>query len=544
MEKISRYRKIIIIISSILFIAGGALLYYKLFFNSFSNINPSQAKIYKLKVDYFDINGNNYKLDSQLNLNKILPKGVYASCNPKFTLIDPILYGYLTDLTELPKSLNPEVTCPDYAVLSVARTIPSASVYINDGKKILEWIYENKDFQKIQQTEVYKGFVINYRHIFNITGKEVGIKDIATPFMNLVMDDIIKSNPIIHYDTVRGRNGIVFEFNSNKANFAKNMLVVLINNQAKYGYSFENYNNKIWELIFGNQKVFITSNNNQMYLSYNLISLINTIEIPKESLVLKKIQKGSLTVTVRAESYFDSLIKKIIGKDNFHASFGFNLDKDNSSPSEALFDNQEFFQVLSPKISDGVLKSIPYDVFFSMIASISLPNPVNTDKVFLDDEKINLDFLKLRKKSSGIGLIWDLNPNKLNNISDIGLVISNNIVNKNDGIPIDKMFDAEKIILCKPGNVYLIASSDLLLEKMNKSCNSQNKSILSWKDQITNKFTNNQLLLFLNLKKLFESSFLSGDMSSVFDRDENRNIEINSFITYIRVFWKFKWYRK
>ncbi|WGL61146.1 hypothetical protein QEJ31_05995 [Pigmentibacter sp. JX0631] len=523
MENVSRHKKIIGIISILIAILICAIIFYfKFFSSSFDSIKMNETKVL-LKYQYLDESIN--KKLSVLNLDKNLPDNVYNECNADAYTLDKLLHGVSLNSIDLPKRPDSKAVCDNFEKIILARTNPTLVIKIANGKDFYNWYTKNEKFQKIKESEVFSGYMSNYSDIKNITSLEIGFKKVAEPFLNILLKEIIEANPIIYYDTIRGKNGIVLEYNTEDTRSSKNILVTITKKYGKKKYAFKGSNVKIWEINLANQDIYISEVENKIYLSFNLITLINTLENPREEFSIKD-PNASVVAKLRLESYFDNFLNVLFEKNKYNPEFSFKLTENETKPLNMKLERNKLFDILTPSFSDGVLKSIPHDVFFSFAASISIPNPIPVDDLIID-EKLNYDVFKLGKNKSGFAFIWDLNSDAKFNISEVGLIISNNKTNLDEGFPIDGLVAAENGIVeyCKQANVYIMASSSQLFNKMSSSCKSQNKSILNWKSGDLNNFTSSQLFFSFNLNTFFSSSFLSATKNLLSDDNENSGKE-------------------
>ncbi len=528
MEKLSKNKKIIGIFSALFLIILFFIIFmYSYFNNSFESINLKKIKSVKVFLTYYTTDGVISDKNSALSLNKIIPQNIYHECMQNAFYLDPLLYGTGVSSVELPKKPSAESKCDEYEKISIARTEPSLTIKIQNGKDFYDWLYFNPEFEKIRSSEVFKGYMSNYSDLTNVTGVELGIQKISQPFFKLLVKEILETNPVIFYDTIRGRNGIVLEFDSQKASGTRKSLVSLTSKFAKKLYNLADSKVKIWEIHLATHKFYLTEVNNKISISFNIIALINSIENINQIKQDKSNNEETLNVKLRLESYFNDLLPVLLGSKTYQPQFSFKLNKTQTIPLDLSLEKTKFFEIFTPSFSDGVLKSIPHDVFFAFATSISMPNPINVDKL-IQSNSLNVELFKLQKKKSGVAVLWDLNLEKNNNLSDIGLIIADNKFESEEGFPIEDLVDSSlyHVEYCSPGNVHLMATSINLLHKMSTACHSQNKSILNWKAEVTKNFIDKQIILAVNLKTFFKTTFLNAS-HGLLAKSQDKNKEKN-----------------
>jgi hypothetical protein len=266
----------------------------------------------------------------------------------------------------------------------------------------------------------------------------------------------------------------------------------------------------VLEMTIGLQRLFITQYKERVYLANGLETLLNVIEsLPPSS---NDLAKMPLTLTMRAEAFLDKLPPALFDGQTFNAQVGFNLSKE--SPGNLRFPSGKYARSLRPRISKGVLASIPHDAFAALATSFQFPSRVTSE----DWQKFAAQGLPDLSggglKEAGFALVWDFSSNG-NKITDIGVVISN--PNGSDSTKdFQKYFkNSELTGQCGGGLIFIAATSQNLFSRMMESCEGRSMSILDWEHGLKVKGLDTaQMLVFANLGVGVRELFLAGGARS------------------------------
>lgn len=400
--------------------------------------------------------------------------------------------------------------CPGTALWYVKRHPIAFSLHFEDGNKVLSLFETEEEMKALFKTKFIQGVFYNLLNSANVRAEDLRLDGIQGVFLSRFIKEALRAHAELHYDIVHGKNGFVFSFIRDECPFVAKALPLLAARVARSGYRVPGIEEPVLEMTIGLQRLFITQYKERVYLSNGLETLLNVIEsLPPSS---NDLTKMPLTLTVRTEAFLDKLPPALFDTQTFDARLGFSLSK--KSLRNLRFPSGKYARSLRPKISKGVLASIPHDAFAALATSFQFPADMS------DEDWQNLAVQgppaspSDRPQEAGFALIWDFNSNG-NKITDIGVVIANPAGS-------DQIEDFQKYFKnseltgeCGGGLIFLAATSQNLLSRMMESCEGRSLSILDWEHGLKGKNLDvAQILVFANMGIGIRELFLAGGARS------------------------------
>ncbi len=441
----------------------------------------------------------------------------HPSCRPHATLGDrvPDAPSKQTNPPADSSQSKPDCSVP-FQLLNVVSHPVGASLYVKEGKEMLGWFENNPDFEKFSQTEVFKGLFGSVLDTLKIKAEDLLLDNFKGELYKSLMVNIVEKGELaFHYDVFHGKKGVVLSFRADKARVASGALFSLAPMLASAGYHIKALDQQIYEVLLGSQRLFVTyrSADKRLYLAYGLPALVSVME--KNSLQIPEKTSGTLVGTLRFHSWLSKeLLQMISGKEEWSAYFSYQLSGSEMRPKEFIVESIPSFGQLTEKMGNKVPGSIPSDVFSAV--AVSFPIPKNLSARGLLALASSHKVLSLQKEHAvnpqegGLAVVWDLNGQKKNWITEVGLILSAG--SEGEYSPIQSIaYDQSSVSYCKKNNVFLISRSDDLLRRMVDTCNQRSPSILDWKGlNIESDLVNRQSLVFANPAVFFKETFLAG----------------------------------
>ncbi len=388
-----------------------------------------------------------------------------------------LIGGDIRGRTTLPVDLGKrklDGSCPKVAAWYVRRHPIALSLYFEDSKKILSFLEADKEVRTLFKTKFIQGVFYNLLNTTSARAEDLRLEGLQGAFLGTLIK-ALNAHAELHYDIAHGKRGFVFSFIRDECPFAAKALPIIARSLARSGYLVPGFQEPILEMIIGAQRLFITQHEERVYLANGLEAFLNVIEsLPSSS---KGLPNMPLTLTVRAEAFVDKLLPVFVGASAFEANVGFNPSQ--SPPGVLRLPGGKYVRSLRPRISKGVLGSIPHDVFAVLATSFHLPTRMTKE----DWQKFATQGPSDRPgdlpQEAGFALLWDLNSQE-NQITSIGVIVANQTSPKEVEGFRQYFSNPDLTAECGGGTLFLAATSQNLLSRMKECCEGRSLSVLDW----------------------------------------------------------------
>jgi len=384
--------------------------------------------------------------------------------------------------------------CPNVATWFVKRHPIAYSFYFLDADKVLAAIDNDGPVKRLLDTKLIRGAFIDLLHSANVRAEDIKLQGIEGAFLTRLVRDALKAHGELHYDIAHGKKGFVFSFVKNESILASRTLPVICATLARSGFRAKGLDEPVIEMRIGLQRLFLTQQKGRVYLANGLEALLNVLESLDPA--GKDMPEAPLVVTVRAEAFIGDALPLIAGSSTLALSFG--LELTGADPGVLRFKAGKLPDALSPKAFKGVFASVPRDAFAAAVASVQLSPDMTAD-----------DWRELATNGpggtpaggageGGIAVVWDLDSEG-KRPTCMGIAIANPKSPGKANQFRQYFTNPDLTAECGGGTVFLAATSQNLLTRMNDACRSQSLSVLDWdRGARKQEIEGSQLLFFVN----------------------------------------------
>lgn len=396
--------------------------------------------------------------------------------------------------------------CPRQAIWYVKRRPIALSVYVEDGKHVLDWYDHQTQVQEWVGNRFTQGLLFGFLHSLKVKAEDLHLQGLQGEFLSQLLRDAIAARAQIHYDLVHGHHGWVLSFVRDDSSFAVKAVPLMANTLARNGYKVAKLPAPVLEMRVGLERFFLTQYQDRVYLAQSLEALLNVID--SLTLPTAGIPDAPVSVTVRGEAFMDNFLPKMMGSPTWDLTAAFALKEGKlgmlNMPS-GVWDRH-----LHPRIFEGVLASIPSDAFAAVATSLQIsPHLTQADWQKTATEGPSSQSAE-KPEESGFALVWDFDA-KNSPSGALGIVIANQTEPEATAAYQQYLKDGDLSAECAGGAVFLAASSERLLARMKESCARQSLSPLDWeRGSSKQRFTSSQLMAFLNPGTGMREVFLAG----------------------------------
>lgn len=404
--------------------------------------------------------------------------------------------------------------CPRRAAWHVKRHPIAYSLYVEDGKALLDWYDHQPQVREWAGNRFVQGLLFGFLHSLKVKAEDLNLQGLQGEFMALLLRDAITAQAQLHYDAVHGRQGWVLSFVRRDSPYAAQALPVLAGLLARNGFRAERLPEPILEMRVGLQRFFLTQYEDRLYLANGMEALFNVLESltpPSQTLA------APLRLTVRAEAFLERLPQVLAGTPAWDVNLGFSLQ--DGKPGVLSLPSGTWERHLHARIYEGVLAGIPHDAFAAVATSFELPPTRSLEewrKLATDGPGAQAVGVP---EPGGFALVWDFDAREAAS-GAIGLAIANQTDPQATAGYQQYLRNADLSAECGGGAVFLAASSERLLARMKEACAHQSLSPLDWehgKDK--QRYTAAQLMAFVNPGAGLRELFLAGGAGAEGDED-------------------------
>ena len=381
-----------------------------------------------------------------------------------------------------------------HASIKLRRAPIAISIYALRGSDLLQWIETNPTARSFFHSDLVEGVFADALKTLRVRGEDLKLSDVNGPFLAALVRDVVSAGAVLHYDLSRGRRGYVLAFDRARSAVASRLLPVALGALARREYLVSRASLSVVEVLIGEQSLFVAESDGTVYVGNSLSGVLNAIEVnpgrPSSS-------DGTVAITVRAEALLLNLLPLAVGANEWQATWSIDLSKGGSDAGTVRTSGGKMFGYLTPQIADGVLAAIPRDIFAAAAASIPYPKSMSAE----DWDRLAREGLKHASsaghESAGIGIIWELSA-KNPALSDVGIIFRR--PDGGEDPSLDGYFTARVFRqMCGGDTVWLAATSELLLTRMQESCDRQSPSMLDWRQAADHGRKPVQVFVALNL---------------------------------------------
>ena len=382
--------------------------------------------------------------------------------------------------------------------LQVVRYPLAFSMYVQDGKQLLAWLRENKEFQVFLRTPLVQGVFSDLIRTAKVRAEDVKLSGARGAIMEQLLKDIVTARLALHYDIASGSKGLVLQFDRQKSDLAKSLLPLVTSSLAKRSYRVPGMSSRIYEVLIGEQTLLLAQQGVWVFISNGLPALLNVMDQNAGSP-----PKGdsTLALTVRTEAFLDNLLPILTGRNQWHANARFTLASSGELKQDIQTDPSRIFGIIQPSLSPGVLAAIPQDSFVGLAGSFAVPAEFNPQSWYhaaadatslvvrpasrsagpphelgANQEMPGSAFPgQIGRAPAGVAIVWDLFASGEASLSQVGLAIA-----AGKDFPIERYAnDGTHTARCAGDTMALLSTSPLLLTRMREACDRQSPSLLA-----------------------------------------------------------------
>jgi hypothetical protein len=236
--------------------------------------------------------------------------------------------------------------------------------------------------------------------------------------------------------------------------------------------------------------------NNRVSIGTSLEGLLNVLSnenalLPPQGEV--PLHTSALAV-VRGEAFLDKLLPVVVGKNEAPIVLALSLSREHSAISHAQIPDGPYTTALSTEPFQGVVASVPKDILGALITSAKVP---------VDQPVAQWSFASAATKNSGgLALLWDVHGEDGTFHYGVAVAAPSDLDVGQDNERLRSFLSEGAVATtCAGSSVWLGASSDLLLSRMQEACNKRSLSIIDGKEPgSASHFSKQQISLLFNSK--------------------------------------------
>ncbi len=400
--------------------------------------------------------------------------------------------------------------CPRVATWHVTRHPIGLSLYFQDAESLFSLLEGNAEVRKILESRLFRGLFHDALRSASVRAEDLHLEGMEGALLDKLIREAVAARGELHYDIAHGKKGFVFSFVRSLCPTASKVLPVMAGVLARSGYRAAGLREPVLEMRIGLQRLFLTQQDDRVYMANGLEALINVLESLRPP--AKDLPRTPLALVVRGEAFVDRLIPVMIGPAVWEMDLG--LGTSVAAPGSMRLQGGRYTKQLRPKIFKGVLGGIPHDAFATIATSYHLPAEMTNEDWKRIATRGPGDRVEDGPGEAGVAIIWDLASSK-GQISDMGVVIASQTSTGAAG-QFARYFTSPALTAqCGGGTVFLAATSRPLLQRMRESCEGQSLSVLDWERGARRKeLESSQLLFFMNPGVGLREIFLAGGAGS------------------------------
>lgn len=507
MEPITPEKRLMLISATVAVLAtAGIVAYFRLAHAPLSELQRADLPMLNLTVKVRDATGHDIApSDTLIGSTEGIPTGD-EHC-PSLT------GGDIASATVASSEAPRPGDCPHQAAWYIKKHPVAFTLYFNQGHAFLNWWDKEPQIKNLLNNRFSQGLFFGLLQSLKIKAEQLKIDGLQGEFLAQLIRDAITANAELHYDMTHANRGWVLSYLRSDSDFAEKALPAMAGLLASSGYRIDKLPEPILEMRVGLQTFFLTQYQQRIYLAQSLEAMLNVIEsvIPQYNP-----DPVPLTLIIRTEAFIANLLPALAGSPDWHAQFDFDLS--NQQLGTLSLPNGPWTRQLQDNLFEGVLGSIPQDVFAAIATSIELSPTLTVD----DWRKLATDGPATTppdSKPAGVALVWDFDADTPRGA--IGVIIAN--PSNPEASPSYQQYlrNAELSAECGGGSIFLAATSQNLLTRMKEACAHQSLSPLDWQRGVEKqRFSSAQLVTFVNPGAGIRELFLAGGAGNAQDSNE------------------------
>ena len=405
---------------------------------------------------------------------------------------------------------NP-ISCDLSAQWNVYRHPVALSLFIKDGGAVIDWYEQNSSFSSLRETPLWKGLTEALAVVLKVRGIDLALPtlplaDWSGQFLKPLFKEVLRADATLHYDLIHGAGGVVLSFNKEKTSMVAQALPLLINHLGSAAYEVETPSftapaatkelGTVVQVRLQGRKFYVYEANSRVSIGTSLEGLLNVLS-NEEALVPPHGEvppHTSALAVVRGEAFLDKLLPVVIGKNEAPVMLALALSREHSAISHAEIPGGPYTTALAVEPFQGIVASVPKDILGALITSAKVP---------VDQPVAQWSFSTAANKSSGgLALVWDIRGEEGTFHYGIAVAAPPELdVGENHERLRAFLSDGAVATTCAGSSVWLGATSDFLLSRMQEACNKRSLSVLDTKEGSSSAdLSKQQLSLLLNSK--------------------------------------------
>jgi len=432
---------------------------------------------------------------------------------------------------------NP-ISCDLIAQWNVYRHPVALSLYIKDGGAVIDWYEQNTSFGSLRDTSLWKGLIEAISVVLKVRGVDLALPtlplaDWSGQFLKPLFKEVLRAEAALHYDLIHGAGGVVLSFNKEKTSMVAQALPLLIKHLGSAAYEVEVPSfttpsttkelGTVVQIRLQGRKFYAYEANSRVSIGTSLEGLLNVLsnENALEPPQGEVLPDTSALVVVRGEAFLDKLLPVVVGKSEAPIVLALELSREHSAISHAEIPDGPYTTVLAKEPFQGIVAAVPQDILGALITSAKVP---------VDQSVAQWSFSSAANKSSGgLALVWDVQGEDGTFHYGVAVAAPSDL-DVGQGKERLRAFlsDGSVATTCAGSSVWLGASSDLLLSRMQEACNKRSLSIMDGKEgSASSLLSKQQISVLLNSKVAVKELYRLGG-GATYSSDESAIGEVTA----------------
>ena len=386
--------------------------------------------------------------------------------------------------SEDPKRREELAKCPPLLAIETTPRRITATIEVRRGSDVADWFGKNPDVQKFLGTFLGQGMTAEWRDMLNVRSEDLKLPAMTGPMLLGIAGAALDGGLRVDLNFAKGRRATVLSFAKERAVVATTTLRAVALGAARAGFVVDGLPGRIVEILLGERSFYLYESEDRYFVAASLSGLFDALvteplELPADNLA------GSVVVGVRSEAVLGSLLKTLAGQNSWPFLFGFELDARQTTPAGAWFGPARVNSLLTQRLSDELLRAIPFDTFSSVVAGIRMPMTLAD----VDWKKAASGELNVAAPGAeqGLAIIWDLDgrqsagqgtgsaASRSNRVTEVGVAVQ---VGTSAQSLSSLWFNSLLTDTCADGKIAIAATSSGLLTRMRESCGRRSLSAL------------------------------------------------------------------
>lgn len=415
-----------------------------------------------------------------------------------------------TDAGVAPGSPSPTPLPADLSV-NLVRSAPAVTIAFPQTWDMVQWAQAQPAAHQFFTSRVFLGMMSEVFSTLRIRPEDLSLTGMKGESFEHLLREALAGNARIHYDRRAGKRGFVLSFQRDRTPLISRLLPVVVPVIARRQFAVPSLDSPIVEVLLGNQHLLVAEDRGRVFIANGLESLLRVLDQPG---LEGEEPNDALTVTLHSEAFVDDLLPLLVGSKQWPAKLVLRRKTEADAPlgAELQIGAAKMLLHLSPKFSPGMFAAVPQGTTVALGASFAVPPGATLEDWAHLGEAGVADVGSTLPKEGGIAALWDVRVRPDAPFGDVAFVV----VLPQEGKPAISLTDITGTdgfhSECGNGSVWLIASNEVLLTRMQEACERRSMSLLSAMEQgdLSRELEQSQLFVAVDSGALLEACFNYG----------------------------------